>query len=318
MDFRLTVFLAVARAGNLTQASRSLNLSPSAASNHIAALERELGATLFRRGRRGMELTPSGQVLLASAQDLESLWQKAVRDVRAEAEGVGRVRLAASHTAAELFLPLPLGRFRAKWPTVRLSLTMTNSADVVALVEQGAVDLGIIETGSLRYRRLHHESLWRDELTFIVSTRHPLARKAQVSIHELLSLDWILREEGSGTRRVFERALERQGYGLHQLTVIMQLDSVRAIVAMVRHNVGVSVVSRALFLHHDLDALGIKALPVDGLNMARTLDAIWPVNRPTTAVTELLAELRRDVARLESRLERDLHRLQPPDPRGEA
>ncbi len=305
MDFRLTVFLAVARMGNLTRASRSLNLSPSAASNHIAALERELGVTLFTRGRRGMELTASGKMLLASVQDMESLWQKTVRDVKAEAEGIGRVRLAASHTAAELFLPTPLGRFRAKWPSVRLSLTMTNSADVVSLVERGAVDLGVVETGSFSYRRLHHEQLWRDELALIVSTRHPLAQSDAVPVKDLLGLDWILREEGSGTRRVFERALEQRGYTLHQLTVIMQLDSVRAIVAMVRHNVGVSVVSRTLFMHHDPDALGIRALAIDGLNMERTLDALWSRHKPTVAASELLNELRRDVTRLEVRTKRE-------------
>lgn len=293
MDPRLAIFLAVARLGQITRAGRRLNLSPSAVSSQIVALERELGATLFVRGSRGMRLTASGHTLYAAAEQIEALWTKTARDVQAEQQGAPRVRIAASHTAAELFLPRPLGRFRAQWPDTLIHLVMTNSQTVVERVTGGTVDIGVIEGGPVR-GEIRHERLWTDQLTLIVSVRHPLATLGSVSVSELAGLDWILREEGSGTRRVFERALEHAGFSPHELNVMMQLASLRAILAMVANNVGVSVVSRAIFAAEEIALPGIVGLPIRGLDLSRTLEAVLPAAEPSSRAARLLAYLRAD------------------------
>ncbi len=294
MDPRLFVFLAVARLGQLTQASKRLNLSPSSVSSQIAALERDLGATLFVRGSRGMKLTASGRTLFSAAEQMEALWNKTARDVRAEQEGASRVRIAASHTTAELFLPRPLGKFRAQWPETLIHLVMTNSQTVLDMVTDGTVDVGIIEGAPLR-GRLRHERLWTDQLTLIVSHQHPLAERGTVGIPELIGLDWILREEGSGTRRVFERALEHAGFSVSELHVMMQLSSLRSILAMVAHNVGVSVVSRAIFDAEEITVSGVAPVTITGLDLTRTLEAVLPGTHPSARALHLLDQLRHDV-----------------------
>ncbi|NMP20904.1 LysR substrate-binding domain-containing protein [Sulfobacillus harzensis] len=293
MDPRLFVFLTVARLGQLTQASKRLNLSPSSVSSQIAALERDMGATLFVRGSRGMKLTASGRTLFSAAEQMEALWNKTSRDVRATQEGVSRVRIAASHTTAELFLPRPLGRFRAQWPETLINLVMTNSETVLDMVTDGAVDVGIIEGTPVR-GRLHHEKLWTDQLTLIVSTQHPLAHRESVSIPDLTALDWILREEGSGTRRVFERALEHAGFAVSELNVMMRLASLRSILAMVANNIGVSVVSRAIFGAEEITVSGVVPVSIVGLDLTRTLEAVLPGANITTRVEQLLDQLRHD------------------------
>lgn len=293
MDPRLFVFLAVARLGQLTQASKRLNLSPSSVSSQIASLERDMGAMLFLRGSRGMKLTASGRTLFSAAEQMEALWNTTSRDVRAEQEGVSRIRIAASHTTAELFLPRPLGRFRAQWPETLINLVMTNSETVMDLVIDGAVDVGIIEGTPVR-RLLRHEQLWTDQLTLIVSSQHPMADRESVSVRELTALDWILREEGSGTRRVLERALEHAGFSVHELNVMMQLSSLRSILAMVAHNVGVSVVSRAIFDAEELTVSGVVPVPIAELDLTRTLEAVLP-GASSTLVQHLLDQLRHDV-----------------------
>lgn len=294
MDPRLFIFLAVARLGQLTQASKRLNLSPSSVSSQIAALEQDLGATLFVRGSRGMTLTVSGHALLSAAEQMEALWTKTVRDVRAEHEGASRVRIAASHTTAELFLPRPLGRFRAQWPETLIHLVMTNSQTVMDMVSDGAVDIGIVEGAPLR-ANLHHEKLWTDQLTLIVSQKHPLAEQGSVSIPELTRCDWILREEGSGTRRVFERALEHAGFSVNELHVMMQLSSLRSILAMVANNVGVSVVSRAVFSAEEITVSGIVPVSIIGLDLSRMVEVVLPAAQLTTRTQYLLDQLRHDV-----------------------
>lgn len=293
MDPRLTIFLAVARLGQVTRAGRRLSLSPSAVSAQIAALERDLDVTLFIRGSRGMRLTASGRALYPAAEQIEALWTQTAREVRAEQQGSPHLRIAASHTAAELFLPRPLGQFRAQWPETLVHLAMTNSQTVIDQVTHGSVDMGVVEGGPVS-GGVHHERLWTDELTLIVSRRHPLAARGVVSVEELASLDWILREEGSGTRRVFERALEHAGFSVHELNVMMQLASLRAILAMVANNVGVSVVSRAIFAAEEMQLSGIAAIAIPDVDLTRTLAAVLPSSVPGSQTARFLSLLRAD------------------------
>lgn len=294
MDPKWLIFLAVARIGQVTEAGRRLNLSPSSVSAHIAALERDVGARLFVRSSRGVSLTPSGEILLAAAEQMESVWMRSKREVRAEHEGHARVRLASSHTAAELFLPRPLGRFRMQHPETRIQLIMTNSQHVIESVQDGTVDMGIVE-GIPVGGRLHHEPLWTDELTLMVSILHPFAGRNTVSLSELSDLEWILREEGSGTRRVFEEALERAGLSVHELDVMMQLSSLRSIIAMVANNVGVSVLSRTILEENEIAVAGVVPITIEGLNLIRSLQVVLPTAKRSAATEELADQLREDV-----------------------
>lgn len=300
MDSRLKFFLAVARTGKLTTASRQLNMSASALSAQLAALERDLGVILFVRGSRGMRLTPSGELLVAAAQEMEGQWLQAVREMAMVVRGERRIHLAASQTATELFLPAPLGRFREHFPDVHVHLTMGNTARVMRLVEERAVDFGIIE-GGLVYGPLKMVNLWEDTLGLVVSTRHPLTRRDTVTVDDVVALDWILREEGSGTRRIFERALSEAGWSPDSLHVIMELSSLRAILAMVANNVGVSMVSTAVSQAQDLVITGIKWMVVKGLKLERHIQLVTREDKEMSPVTGELIKLLQNDARTKER-----------------
>jgi DNA-binding transcriptional LysR family regulator len=294
MDARLRLFLAVARAGKLTEASRQLNISASALSAQVAALEQELGVSLFVRGSRGMQLTPAGELLAARAQDMEGQWLKTLRDVALVARGEQRVHLAASQTAAELFLPAPLGRFRSRFADIQIRLSMGNTLNVMQWAEARTVDVGIIE-GGIVYGSLTATNMWDDELGLIVSTRHPLATRQAVAIDDMVGLALILREPGSGTRRIFERALNEAGWSLDSLNVIMELSSLRAILAMVAHNVGASIVSNAVMKASAIRVEGVAWLPVRGLELTRRIQLVMRADLTLTpALTALIEEFRRD------------------------
>lgn len=295
MDQRLVAFLAVARTGRLTEAARQLNLSVSSISEQISTLESDFGVRLFVRSNRGAALSPAGETLRGYAERIEADWRGAFRAVREAEAGKQFVHLVASHTVAEIFLPRPLGRFRILHPEVQMKLAIANSAQVLAQVETGQVDFGIDEGGQA-HRGVRARTLWHDELGLIVPALHPFAGRGFVEIPELLQADLILREEGSGTRRILEAALHDAGHTLDGLRVIMELSSLRAIVAMVRHGVGVSVLSRRVALG-EADA-GIAFVPIPGLHLQRKIhlldrgrDDMGPAAR------RLIALLRQDGAK---------------------
>jgi DNA-binding transcriptional LysR family regulator len=269
VDARLWAFLAVAREGRLTTAARTLNLSVSSVSQQIASLEHDFGVPLFIRGNRGTRLTPAGAVLLRHAEQIEAHWRQAFREAREVASGQHKLHCAASHTVTEILLPKPLGRFRQAYPEIRVHLSLANSADVAAMVETGQVDFGIAEgrTGHLRLRVTH---LADDELGVVVASTHPWAGRESVTLSELLSADLILREPGSGTRLILEHALTEAGYAINPDHIIMELSSLRAILGMIRHNVGISVLSR-MVVTEDGDDDQLLFLPVQGLRLRRTL-----------------------------------------------
>lgn len=294
MDPRIRTFLMVARLGQLTQASRRLNLSASSVSAQIHALERDIGVVLFTRSGRGMDLTAGGKIFFTAALQIEQHWMSAVREARAESHGERRLNIAASHTVAELFLPRPLGWFRYHWPATRVKVLIANSKSVSELVGQGTVDIGIVEGASVQ-PSLHHERLWQDDLTLIVSSEHPLAKAGVASVDDLAELDWILREEGSGTRQVFERGLEHIGMSLSELNVMMELASLRAITAMVSNNVGVSVVSQTVFSAPEVQVIGVVPVAIRDLTFPRVIEAITPGPHYSQEVASLLNDMRTDV-----------------------
>lgn len=300
MDFRLMVFLQVARIGQLTKASRHLNLSPSSVSAHIASLENDVGATLFERGSRGMKLTASGKILLQAAEQMEALWNKTRHETQAAQAGTAHLRIAASHTATDLYLPQPLGRFRSLWPEIHIHFTMTNSMHVVELLGQGLVDIGITE-GMPVHGRVRTVKLWEDPLALVVSSHHPLSRQTSILLSELQELDWILREPGSGTRSILERALERAGSSIHQLTVMMELSSLRAILAMVANNIGVSVVSRGIQTSAEITVSNITLLNIKDLNLNRSLQAILPLQSACDPAEKFLSLLKQSTERMRDR-----------------
>ena len=292
MERRLAAFLVVARTGRLSEAARRLNLPVSSVSQQIGSLEVDFGVRLFVRSNRGMALSSAGEALRRHAEEIEATWRQAFREVRRAESGVQAVHLAASQTVTEIFLPEPLGRFRRHEPTVQLTLTMANSAGVLLQVETGQVDFGIVE-GRLHTRGLNVSPLWQDELGLVVSTRHPWAGRSEVGVDELAEADLILREEGSGTRRVLESALHHVGRDLGDFRVIMELSSLRAITAMVSHNVGVSVLSRRVATDSAGAPSAVVFVAIAGLRLRREIDLV------TRDGDELSAASRRLVALLE-------------------
>ncbi|AUW95384.1 hypothetical protein BXT84_04245 [Sulfobacillus thermotolerans] len=283
MDNRLLVFLATAREGHITGAARLLNLSVSAASHQIAQLELEFSTPLFIRGNRGMRLTPAGEVLFVYANQIEALWQTAYREVHQTAEGEQWVHLAASHTVTEFFLPSPLGQFRQHHPDVHIHLSMANSADVISQVETGRVDFGIAE-GRIGHRDLKVTNLWQDQLGLIVPRSHPWASRTAVSVSDLTEVDLILREEGSGTRGILDQALAHHGLSVSALRVNAELSSIRAILDLVKNNVGCSVMSWMI----TRDVPEVVFIPIPDLPLTRRIHLI---QHPTSDIRPAMDQL---------------------------
>ena len=275
LDYRLQVFRVVAEQLNFTRAAARLHISQPAVTQHIKHLEEHYRQPLFVRSPGGVTLTPAGETLLAHARQVGEL-DRAVEQRLSEdqLQVAGALNIAASTTIAQYLLPRWLGRFRRKHPQVQLSLRMGNTEEVVEALLAHRVELGLIEGPSGR-RDLKTEEFAEDEIVPVAAADHPLVGKARLSMEDLAATPCVMRETGSGTRRVVETGLKRAGLKLRQLDVILEIDSTESIKGIVESGAGIAYMSR-LALRHELANGCLRELRVKGLRITRPLFVLYP------------------------------------------
>jgi DNA-binding transcriptional LysR family regulator len=241
---QIRIFVAVATREHVTQAARDLNLTQSATSASVAALEAQYQTKLFDRIGRGIVLTAAGKAFLIEAKSILSR-VAAAEAVLDDLAGLtrGALSLAASQTIANYWLPTVIHRFNAAHPAITLTLAIGNTEQVAALVREGTADLGFVE-GSVDEPVLTLQAVADDELVLVGPAGHALCDGAPVTADALRQARWVLREQGSGTRAVFESALERFGLGLADLDIAFDLPSNEAVRSAVEAGAGVTVVSK--------------------------------------------------------------------------
>lgn len=265
---QLEVFIATARHENISRAAADLAMSQSAASGALKELETQFGVLLFdRRGKRlqlselGEQLRPRAENLLARAWELEQ--------ALAGREVAGRLQVGATLTIGNYLAVPMIADFRRQFPGADVSLTVANTATIAERVARFELDMGLVE-GELNHPDLETRHWRADELQVFAAPGHPLAGSEAVSDAELLGLEWIVREPGSGTRQTFERAM--RGI-LADLNIALELQHTEAIKRAVEAGMGVGCLSR-ISLVEAFARGSLVPLAVPGRDFRRQLNLI--------------------------------------------
>ncbi|MGC9369009.1 MAG: LysR family transcriptional regulator [Paracoccaceae bacterium] len=256
---QLRIFVAVAEREHVTRAAKALNLTQSATSAAIAALEQRHGTRLFERVGRGINLTEAGRLFLPEARAV--LARAAAAEQLLEDLGTltrGSLRLAASQTLANYWLPPLMLAFHRAHPGVTLDLTIGNTEQVAAEVQAMRADLGFVE-GVVDAPALEQAVIGGDEMFLVVAPSHPWA-SVRPGAAALEAGTWVLREPGSGTRALMEAALRAQGIAPERLADRIELTSNEAVRAAVGAGGGATILSR-LVVEASLAAGELVRLP---------------------------------------------------------
>ncbi len=238
---QLRIFIAVAEREHLTRASEALNLTQSAVSSAIAALEARYGTKLFDRIGRGIALTETGRLFLPEARAVLARAREAEQTLHEATGGLrGTLKIAASQTVGNFWLPERLARFHTAYPGLTLNLSMGNTEGAAARVLTGEADIGVVE-GRVDDPRLSLTELAGDRLMLIAPMGLSLPQA-------LTPADWanfrfIIREPGSGTRHILEDYLGAMGLKLDIGNIVMELPSNEAVRGVVEAGLGVSLQS---------------------------------------------------------------------------
>jgi DNA-binding transcriptional LysR family regulator len=226
---QLRIFIAVAEKQHVTQAARELNLTQSATSAAIAALETRYDVKLFDRIGRGIALTQTGRDFLIEARAVLAR-ARAATQVLNDLAGLkrGSLTIAASQTVANYWLPGRVQTFHTAHPGIELRLSMANTEQVARAVHEGSADLGFVE-GDVDDASLAISKVGGDSLVVVVGMKHPWVGRTKITPKDLLATAWVLREHGSGTRSMFEAALRKYGIRFSDLRVALELPSNEAV-----------------------------------------------------------------------------------------
>lgn len=259
MEWRqLRTFVAVAELRHFAKAASLCNLSQPAVSHQIALLEQELGARLLNRANRRVSLTVAGEVFLEEARRILGAVDRAHERMEEVARGaVGRIRLGATPTPGLYVLPPLLAKYRGEHQAYDLRFEIGPIHQIAERVARNDLDMAIV-AGALPSGELTARSVSQDELVIIALPNAPLARARVLKPGQLETETWLLREEGSDTRRQTTAWWHR-----HRVapTRTMTFDNPDAVKRAVMGGLGVAMVSR-LTVAEDLAGRRLAVLPV--------------------------------------------------------
>ena len=241
---QLRIFVAVAERQHVTRAAHALNLTQSAVSAAVTALEGRHGVALFDRVGRNIVLNAAGAVFLDEARAVlarAAAAQSALDDLAGLRRG--RLSIHASQTIASYWLPPRLAAFHAVHPDITLQIAIGNTAEVAQAVLAGAAELGLVE-GEVDEPALQSQVIDHDRMVLVVGRDHPWAAKPPRKI-ALSDTAWVLREPGSGTRAAFEAALSAQALSLADLSIAMILPGNEAVSSAVMAGAGATVLGES-------------------------------------------------------------------------
>jgi LysR family transcriptional regulator, low CO2-responsive transcriptional regulator len=273
---QIETFLAVATYGGFHRAAKALHVSQPAVSARIRMLEESLGAALFVRTRSQVSLSSAGKALRPHAESLLralSLARQAVHEQQPLVSGI--LSISAGLSISTYLLPDVLKKYRATNPKVMVSVRSGNSVQVLKMVLDGEVDLGLAR--SVLHPEVETESLRDDPLLLIAHPHHPAARKRKINLEEAESLPLIFYDRGSSdwtlTNGLFRRA------GLLP-NVVLEVEGIETCKRMILRQLGVGFLPQ-LAVTGELQNGRLRSIQItDAEPLHRNLDVIRSRHRP--------------------------------------
>lgn len=255
---QLRIFIAVAEREHMTEGAHALNVTQSAASAAIAALEERHDVKLFHRVGRNIALTEAGELFLKEARAVVARTIAAEQMLK-DLDGLkrGTLRVVSSQTIAAYWLPAVLAALRNRYPLLGIELAISNTAQAAERVRDGDADLGIVE-GEVSDPLLTQWPLGEDRLVIVQAT--PFMGDA-VDAKWLQTARWVMREQGSGTRSTFDATLRGIGVDPASLDVALVLPSNESVRSAVEAGAGIAALS-TLVVTPSIEAGRLHALPL--------------------------------------------------------
>jgi LysR family transcriptional regulator, transcriptional activator of the cysJI operon len=279
------IFLAVSELESMTAAAERLNMTQPPVSQCIAELEAYYGVALFDRIGRGIRITPVGMELRTYAANILQLAEEAERRLL-DAHTGGPLRIGASMTVSSTILPPLLRRYASLYPSTRIDIVVDNTATIVDQLLKTTLDLGIVE-GRCDGPAMLRSAICDDELVLVCPPGHEWADSGRIGAERLRGRRFFVREQGSGTREVFEAAMLSRGLSWESAGTVNNPDT---IIRLVSAGLGLSFVSRRVVEGAAFSGM-VSVIEVEDLRIVRRFNLVRHRDKRVTPAMAKLMEL---------------------------
>jgi DNA-binding transcriptional LysR family regulator len=279
--YELQIFLAAAEAGSFSEAGRRLQLSQPAVSMQIRSLEKRLGVALFNRAGRHIEITEAGHVLMPRARELVNLSIE-TEEVICSLQGdiIGLLKLACSTTAGKYILPKLIAGFVDHYPQVQVACEVGSRGSAIRNLQDGSAHLAITSLREPR-RELEFRPFTVDPVVLIAPPDHPWTQLEAITVQQLTTGRFIVRELNSGTQQAVSEALAEHNLNVNGLDIVMTLGNSEAINIAVAEGIGVAFVSCRCAIE-GINSGRVTRVPVVGLDINQQLYMVRHAHRAAT------------------------------------
>lgn len=270
------IFMMVCDEGSMTAAAEKLYISQPSVSQAISELEHYYDVKLFERLGRRLYITQGGEKLLNYARHIINLFNEAEKEMHEIKEG-GLLRIGASITIGTYILFDIIKKFKKLKPDITIEPIVDNTTVIESMLFKDEIDFGLVE-GEVHSTDLIVAPFMEDELVLICSPQHPWAKKKSIKGKELDDTGFILREEGSGTRELFESVMASLGIKWHRTAVMNNAESIKNAVAA---DIGISVISK-IAIKKELEQGELAVVELEDLQFKRRFSFVHHKNKYIT------------------------------------
>lgn len=263
-DSRLRVFYNVARSKSFTKAAERLCLTQQAVSFQVKSMEDELGTRLFRRSSGNVDLSEAGEILFAYADKILSLYSEAEATLAQSTGSTARkLLLGVTGNIARYCLPKLVEEFRHKHPRTHMVVKVGNSSYGLECLSKDLVDAAIVSAGPVMLESFRVVPWFRDSLILVAPASHRWRDAPAIPVEALLDEPFVMREEGSGSRKLIERFMADRGVRAENMNVALVVENNESVKAAVEAGVGVAIVS-GISIQDDLASGKLIGVPIAG------------------------------------------------------
>jgi len=269
----LTIFLCVCDEGNMTIAGAKLYIAQPSVSQAIRELEKYYNVRLFERLGRKLFITMAGQKLMTYARHIIHL-SKEAEDAMREIHHNGVIRIGASVTVGTCILNDIIVEFSKHNPHVKMTVVVNSTKIIEGMLLLDELDIGLVE-GKIHSQGIESQSFMDDELVLVTGISHPFTKKSKVKLADLDNVEFIVREEGSGTRELFESVMASKCLNWQIAGVYNNAESIKKFISA---GLGVSVMSR-MAVKKEVQRNELAIVEIEGVYFKRQFSIVRHKNK---------------------------------------
>lgn len=271
LDYRYQTFLTLTEEMNYTTTAKRLHITQPAVTQHIQSLQQELGVELIHYEKRQSSLTAKGKQLQKDLYLLQREIAKVEEQLTSTVEHT-TLSFGASLTIGEYMMPGLIESYLKQYPVHDISMVTDNTQHLIELMEHGKIDFAVVE-GEFNQSVFEFQKIAEEPFIAVCSEKSSLWKQEQ-SINDLFSTPLLVREEGSGSRLIFETAIKSKGIHLDSFSKVMTIGSIGATKKLVEKDLGISFIYQ-MAVEEELNKGILKKIPLSDFNVIYPFHLIY-------------------------------------------